>query len=174
MNTTTKPREGSIVGANTKCLYNNAVRLIVKHEVKLLSIFVCVSTLCSLSCTSGNTCETTSLSGRYKVLRPVYAVGVFNNAQYKASTPDAVTVYIKARRMYPKRDIAFQHEVPEGTIIQVKCRVRTPWFNPLIEPLYCVSIEEHNYADYQSFLQMIPSLRGEDGGLNPWLFEKIP
>ena len=142
--------------------------------MKLLSTVVCLTTLCVLSCTPGNRCETTSLSGRYKVLRPVYAVGVFNNAQYKASTPDAVKVYIKDRRMYPKRDIAFQREISEGTVIQIKCRVRTPWFNPLIEPLYCLSIDDPNVADYESYLQMIPSLRGEDGGLTPLLFEKMP
>jgi hypothetical protein len=100
-------------------------------------------------------------------------MGVYNSLNNRKISKTTARAYLHSTRYYEKSQVAFQNEVPTGTIMTIIEPAPRVWHLPFLANRYVVHLE----PDFSNGLEVLLELnRGMDGdldGLNSELFERL-
>jgi len=139
-----------------------------KSTLTLLACAILIMTSCSVN-SSGKELK---LGAQYETIQPVYLKGVYNSLNDRTLSRETAHAYIKTVQQYNKAEVAFQVELPVGTIMTIASSAKSVLHIPFFVDQYVVTLT----PDLSQGLDVILSLdRGLDGdldGLNPEIFKK--
>ncbi len=123
-----------------------------------------------ISCGSGYA-EEPQPRNRYKIVRPLYLMAVYNgdNKQFSRETASA---YLHAVRYASRYFVAFQCEVPIGTIMTIISPAPKVWYLPFSANRYFVRLDPDVSRGLDVELSLDRGIEGSLDGLNPELFER--
>lgn len=110
---------------------------------------------------------------QYRVIKPIYLMGVYNSLNDRRIAPDAASAYLNIRRYYDTVWVAFQDEVPIGTIISVTAIAPRKLWSVFSDPRYLVRLEPDISRGLEVILRLDAGLEGSLDGLNPSLFQLV-
>lgn len=132
-----------------------------------LSLFAVIGTIfCGFSYAS----EKLRPASRYKIVRPVYLMAVYNSLDNKQLSRETARAYLHATRYYNKSWVAFQCEVPAGTIMTIIGPAPKVWSLPFFANRYFVQLDPDLSRGLDVILELNRGIEGNLDGLNPELF----
>ncbi|MBI9019937.1 MAG: hypothetical protein JEZ10_01610 [Verrucomicrobia bacterium] len=134
----------------------------------MLALFIALSVI-----SSNSSCpEELQYGNRYKIIQPVYLEAAYYNLNDRRVSRETARAYLESERIPQRSWMAFQCEVPKGTIMTIVGSAPKVWHLPFLASRYFVRLD----PDLSQGLDVILELnRGIDGvldGLNPELFER--
>jgi hypothetical protein len=108
---------------------------------------------------------------RYKIIRPLYLMAVYNGDNRQLSR-DTARAYLHSQRYAEKRFVAFQCEVPAGTIMTIIGPAPKVWHIPFFADRYFVHLDPDLSRGLDVVLEINRGIEGNLDGLNPDLFSR--
>lgn len=94
-----------------------------------------------------------------------------NNRQVSRETARA---YLHSMRYYEKASVAFQCEVPAGTVMTIIGPAPKVWHLPFLADRYFVRLDPDLSRGLDVILELNRGIEGSLDGLNPELFSRTP
>ena len=110
---------------------------------------------------------------RYKIVRPLYLMGVYDSVKNKHLSRETARAYLHSQRYAEKSFVAFQCEVPAGTIMTIIGTREKVWNIPFFASRYFVQLEPDLSRGLDVELALNRGIEGNLDGLNPELFERV-
>ena len=110
---------------------------------------------------------------QYKIVKPVYLMGVFNSLNNRKLSSATARAYLHSTKYYEKSEVAFQYEVPVGTVITFIGSVQKVWYLPFSVNQYLVRLDPDLSSGLDVVLKLNRGLEGSLDGLNPGLFTRV-
>jgi len=109
---------------------------------------------------------------RYKIVRPVYLMAVYDSLNNRQVSRETARAYLESKRI-PKRSwMAFQCEVPVGTIMTIIGPAPKVWHLPFFANRYFVRLDPDLSRGLDVILELNRGIEGSLDGLNPELFSR--
>lgn len=108
-----------------------------EFHFKILYIFL---TIILLHCENANANDF-KIGKKYKTIKTLFIEGVYNNSSNTKLSKESASAFISQNKHYKKSNIAFQNEIPTGTIITIIGRVPKPWYSYFNSDRYFVKLE---------------------------------
>jgi len=109
---------------------------------------------------------------RYKIVRPVYLMAVYDNINDKRLRKETARAYLHSKRYYKKAAVAFQCEVPVGTIMTIVGPAPKVWHLPFLADRYFVQLKPDFSRGLNVILELNRGIEGSLDGLNSELFRR--
>lgn len=109
---------------------------------------------------------------RYKIVRPLYLMAVYNSLNNKQLSRETARAYLHSMRYYNKSWVAFQCEVPVGTIMTIIGPAPKVWHLPFFANRYFVRLDPDLSRGLDVVLELNRGIEGSLDGLNPELFSR--
>jgi hypothetical protein len=109
---------------------------------------------------------------RYKIVRSVYLMAVYNSLNNKQLSKETARAYLHSKRYYKKSWVAFQCEVPAGTIMTIIGPAPKVWSLPFFVDRYFVQLDPDLSRGLDVVLELDRGIEGSLDGLNPELFSR--
>ncbi len=109
---------------------------------------------------------------RYKIIRPVYLMAAYNSLNDRRLSRETARAYIHSTRFYDKAEVAFQFEVPVGTIMTILGPAPKVWHLPFLANRYFVRLDPDLSRGLDVELALNRGIEGNLDGLNPELFSR--
>ncbi|OGT13858.1 MAG: hypothetical protein A3F73_08990 [Gallionellales bacterium RIFCSPLOWO2_12_FULL_59_22] len=142
---------------------------IVRASIAITLFAVISAIFCGLSYAS----ESPQMGSRYRIIRPVYLMAVYNSLNNRQLSRDTARAYIHSTRFYDKAEVAFQCEVPAGTIMTIIGRAPKVFPLPFFADRYFVQLAPDLSRGLDVELALNRGIEGSLDGLNPELFERL-
>jgi len=139
---------------------------IVRNIIAFTFFTVSSTIFCDLSYAS----EQPQLGNRYKIIRPVYLMAVYDSLNNRQVSKETARAYLHSMRYYKKSSVAFQCEVPVGTIMTIIGQVPKVWYLLFSANQYFVRLDPDLSRGLDVILQLDRGVEGSLDGLNPELF----
>jgi len=139
---------------------------IVRNIIAFTFFTVSSTIFCDLSYAS----EQPQLGNRYKIIRPVYLMAVYDSLNNRQVSKETAHAYLHSMRYYKKSSVAFQCEVPVGTIMTIIGQVPKVWYLLFSANQYFVRLDPDLSRGLDVILQLDRGVEGSLDGLNPELF----
>jgi hypothetical protein len=107
---------------------------------------------------------------RYKIIRPLYLMAVYDSLNNRQLSRETARAYLHSMRYYEKSWVAFQCEVPAGTIMTIIGRAPKVWHLPFFADRYFVHLDPDPSRGLDVILEINRGIEGNLDGLNPDLF----
>lgn len=107
---------------------------------------------------------------RYKVVRPMYLMAVYDSLNNKQVSRETARAYLHSMQYYKKSWVAFQYEVPVGTIMTIIGQAPKVWNLPFFANRYFVRLAPDRSRGLDVVLELNRGIEGSLDGLNPELF----
>lgn len=137
----------------------------MKNRIRFLLV---IFALCSNSYA-----EEPKANQNYKIVKTVYLTTVYNSLNNRVVSKTTARAYLEPEEYYKKAEVAFQKQVPPGTLMTIVKRIPQPWYRFLSAMRYEIQLN----PDLSDGLDVEVSLnRGfGDGrrGLNSEIFTLI-
>lgn len=108
---------------------------------------------------------------RYKIIGPVYLSGVYRNLNNRQLNKQMAVGSLTAVR-FSGPEVAFQCEVPAGTIMTVIGPAPKVWHIPFFADRYFVQLDPDLSRGLDVVLELNRGIEGNLDGLNPELFSQ--
>jgi hypothetical protein len=108
---------------------------------------------------------------RYKTIRPLHLMATYNSLNHRQVSKETASAYLHSERYADTSWIAFQVEVPAGTIITILSRAPNVWHLPFFANRYFVRLDPDLSRGLDVQLVLNRGIQGSLGGLNAALFE---
>lgn len=109
---------------------------------------------------------------RYKVIGPVYLSGVYRDLNNRQLNRQMAVGYLDAVR-FSGPEVAFQREIPVGTIMTIISPAPKVWRFPFSFPnRYFVRLDPDLSSELDVILELDRGMEGSLDGLNPKLFSR--
>jgi hypothetical protein len=92
-----------------------------------------------------------------------------NNRQLSRETARA---YLHSKHYYNKSDVAFQSEVPAGTVMTIISPIPKVWHLPFFANRYLIKLDPDPSRGLDVVLELNRGLEGNLDGLNPEIFSR--
>jgi len=136
----------------------------------IFMLFHVVSTIfCGISYAS----EQPQSGNRYKIIRPVYLMAVYDSLNNRQVSRETARAYLHSMRYYEKASVAFQCEVPAGTIMTIIGPVPKVWHLPFFANRYFIKLDPDLSRGLDVELELNRGIEGSLDGLNPELFSRL-
>lgn len=109
---------------------------------------------------------------RYKIIRPVYLMAVYDSLNNRQVSRETARAYLHSMRYYEKASVAFQCEVPAGTIMTILGPAPKVWHLPFLANRYYVRLDPDLSRGLDVVLELNRGIEGNLDGLNPELFSR--
>jgi len=129
--------------------------------------------LAATSCSANSSGEELTLGAKYRIVRPVYLVGAYNSLNDRELSPEKATAYIYAIKTAKRSYMAFQVEVPAGTVMTVVSSASRVIHLPYIVDQYHVRLTPDLSRGLDVLLSLDRGLEGDLDGLNSQIFRRI-
>lgn len=110
---------------------------------------------------------------RYKIIRPVYLMAVYDSLNNRQVSRETARAYLHSMRYYEKASVAFQCEVPAGTIMTIIGPAPKAWYLFFSANQYFVRLDPDLSRGLDVILQLDRGVEGSLDGLNPELFSRL-
>ena len=111
---------------------------------------------------------------RYKIVSPIYLVGVYNSLNNKQLSEETAVSYLEAVESAKRSFHAFQCEVPVGTIMVINGSAPKVFPLPFFANRYFVSLDPDLSRGLKVIIALNRGIEGSLDGLNPELFHRQP
>ena len=108
---------------------------------------------------------------RYRIVGPVYLSGVYRNLNNRQLNRQMAFGSLTAVR-FSGPEVAFQCEVPVGTIVTIIGSAPKVWHLPFLANRYFVRLDPDLSRDLDVVLELTAGIEGSLDGLNPAIFRK--
>jgi len=110
---------------------------------------------------------------QYKIIQPIYIMATYNSLNKRLLSKETATAYLHSREYYNKSEVAFQHEVPAGTIMNIIRSTSKVWYLPFLTERYIVSLDPDLSGGLDVILELNRGIEGDLDGLNSELFSQL-
>src|ERR1039458_3599286 len=107
---------------------------------------------------------------RYKIVKPVYLMAVYDSLNNRQLSRETARAYLHSMQYYNKAEVAFQCEVPVGTIMTIIGPAPKIWHIPFFANRYFVRLDPDVSRGLDVVLELNRGIEGSLDGLNPELF----
>jgi hypothetical protein len=107
---------------------------------------------------------------RYKVVRPLYLMGVYDNLNNRTLSKETAKAYLHSQRYAKKAAVAFQCEIPVGTTMTIIGDAPKVWSLPFLARRYFVRLEPDPSRGLDVIVELNGGMEGNLDGLNPDTF----
>jgi hypothetical protein len=135
----------------------------------LVPLLMMAATLPSLGFAS----ELPQQGNRYEVIRPLYLMATYNSLNNRQISRDTAGASLHAVRYYDTAWVAFQIEVPAGTIMTIISPPSKVWNLPFRVTRYFVRLEPDQSRGLDIELTLDRGIQGSLNGLNPEIFRAL-
>jgi hypothetical protein len=129
--------------------------------------------LAATSCSANSSGEDLTLGAKYEIIRPVYLEGVYNSLDDRKISPEKATAYLTGVKYAKRSEVAFQVEVPAGTVMTVVSSASRVIHLPYIVDQYHVRLTPDVSRGLDVLLSLDRGLEGDLDGLNSQIFRRI-
>lgn len=116
--------------------------------------------------------EQSQPGNRYKIIRPVYLMAVYDSLNNRQVSRETARAYLHSMQYYEKASVAFQCEVPVGTIMTIIGPAPKVWYLPFLADRYFVRLDPDLSRGLDVVLELNRGIEGSLDGLNPELFSR--
>jgi hypothetical protein len=110
---------------------------------------------------------------KYKIIRPLYLSAEYYSLNNRQISRETARAYLDAMRYYEKSWVAFQCEVPAGTIMTIIGPAPKVWHIPFLADRYFVHLDPDLSRGLDVILDISRGIEGNLDGLNPDLFSRL-
>jgi hypothetical protein len=139
------------------------------HATIAYTLFTVMSTI---FCGLGYAGEHPQPAKRYKIVRPVYLIAVYDSLNNRQISRETARAYLESKQAYKQASVAFQCEVPEGTIMTIIGPAPKVWSLPFFANRYFVRLDPDLSRGLDVVLELNRGIEGSLDGLNPELFSR--
>jgi len=133
------------------------------------ALFIVIGAIfCGQSCA-----EDLQLGNRYKIVQSIYLMAVYNSLNNKQFSRETARAYLHVKRYYNKSWVAFQCEVPKGTVMTIIRPAPKVWSLPFFANRYFVQLDPDLSRGLDVVLELNRGIEGNLDGLNPELFSRM-
>lgn len=134
----------------------------------MLALFIVLGDIfCSSSCAkdlqSGN---------QYKIIRPVYLQAAYYSLDDRRISRETARAYLESARIPQRSWMAFQCEIPAGTVMTIVGPAPKVWHLPFLANRYFVRLNPDLSQGVDVILELNRGIEGSLDGLNPELFDR--
>jgi len=148
----------------------NKLDYLIVRAILAFTLFALGGTIfCGVSCAS----EQPQSGNRYKIIRPVYLMAVYDSLNNRQVSRETARAYLHSMRYYEKASVAFQCEVPVGTIMTIIGPAPKVWHLPFLANQYFVRLDPDLSRRLDVQLALDRGIEGSLDGLNPELFSRL-
>jgi hypothetical protein len=116
--------------------------------------------------------EGLQIGSRFKIIRPVYLVAVYDDVNNKRLSRETARAYLNSEELADRYFTAFQREVPAGTIMTIIRPAPKVWPLPFFASRYIVRLDPDISQGLDVELALNRGMEGSLDGLNPDLFSR--
>lgn len=110
---------------------------------------------------------------RYRIVQPIYLVGVYNSLNNRKLSRETARAYLESARYAMKSEIAFQIKISPGTNMTIVSAAKRVWHLPNLVDQYIVNLDPDPSHGLDVVLDLDRGLEGDLDGLNPALFTRL-
>lgn len=136
-----------------------------------LTLTLC-SVICAVAWSLSYANEDPQPGSRYKIVRPVYLMAVYDSLNNRKLSRETARAYLESKRYNKKSWVAFQSEIPAGTIVTIIGPAPKVWRVPIFANRYFVRLEPDPSRGLDVILELNRGIEGSLDGLNPELFAR--
>ncbi len=141
----------------------------IVHATVVLTLFTITSTIFyGLSYAS----EKPQSGSRYIIVRPLYLMAVYDSLNNRQVSKETARAYLHSKQYYNKSDVAFQCEVPAGTVMTIISPIPKVWRLPFFANRYLIKLDPDLSRGLDVVLELNRGIDGSLDGLNPKLFSR--
>lgn len=147
----------------------NILNYAIVRAVIVFTLFTMSSTIfCGISYAS----EQPQPGNRYKIIGPMYMSGIYKNLNNRQLNKKLAYGVLTAVR-FSGPEVAFQCEVPTGTIMTIIGPAPKVWHLPFFPDRYYIKLEPDLSRGLDVELELSAGIEGSLDGLNPKLFSRL-
>ena len=146
---------------------NKLNHAVVRAITIMVMLFTVISTI---FCCTGYANEQPRPGNRYKIIKPVYLMAVYDSLNNRQVNRETARAYLHSMRYYEKASVAFQCEVPTGTIMTIISPAPKVWYLPFWANRYYIRLDPDLSRGLDVVLELNRGIEGSLDGLNPELF----
>lgn len=109
---------------------------------------------------------------QYTIVRPLYLMAAFDSLNDRRLSKETARAYLHSTRYYERSFVAFQVEVPVGTIMTILSPAPKLRHLPFAANRYFVKLEPDPSRGLDVVLELNRGIEGSVDGLNPKIFER--
>lgn len=128
---------------------------------------------CTVSCGLNDSVEELKPGAQYEIIGSVYLMAVYNSLNDRRLSVTSARAYLHSRQLAEKSFVAFQVEVPIGTIMTIMTPAKKVWHIPELVDQYVVRLEPDPSRGLDVVLELDRGIEGDMDGLNPKLFARV-
>jgi hypothetical protein len=133
------------------------------------ALFIVIGAIfCGPSCA-----EELQPGNRYKIVRSVYLAAEYYSLNNRQVSREMARAYLESKQYYKKSWVAFQCEVPVGTIMTIIGPAPKVWSLPFFASRYFVQLDPDLSRGLDVILELNRGIEGNLDGLNPELFSRM-
>lgn len=117
--------------------------------------------------------ETMQPGSRYKIVRPMYLMAVYDSLNNRQLSRETARAYLHSKQYYNKSDVAFQCEVPAGTVMIIINSAPKVWHLPFLANRYLIKLDPDLSRGLEVVIELNRGIEGSLDGLNPALFSRL-
>lgn len=148
----------------------NILNYAIVRAVIVFTLFTMSSTIfCGISYAS----ELPQPGNRYKIIRPMHLAAEYYSLNNRQVSRETARAYLESEKTYKKSWVAFQCEVPAGTIMTIIGPAPKVWHLPFFANRYFIKLDPDLSRGLDIVLELDRGVEGSLDGLNPELFSRL-
>ena len=132
--------------------------------------FALFSVISAIFCAPSYAGEELQPGSRYKIVKPVYLIAAYEDLNNRQINREMARAYLETTQNAKRAWLAFQCEVPIGTIMTVIGPAPKVWHIPFFANRYFVRLDPDASRGLDVVLELNRGIEGSLDGLNPELF----
>ena len=132
--------------------------------------FALFAVISAIFCVPSYAGEELQPGSRYRIVKPVYLMAVYDSLNNRQLSKETARAYLHSMQYYNKAEVAFQCEVPAGTIMTIIGPAPKVWHIPFFASRYFVRLDPDVSRGLDIELALNRGIEGSLDGLNPELF----
>ncbi len=117
--------------------------------------------------------EDLKVGQKYKIIKPVYLMGVYDSLNNRTLSKSTARAYLHSEEYYKKSFVAFQTEVPTGTVMTIIGPAPKPWYLYFYADQYFIKLDPDLSQGLEIKIQLDRGMAGNLDGLNPEIFSRM-
>jgi hypothetical protein len=141
----------------------------ITHTAVALTLFMLIGTI---FCGPGYASEKPRPGNQYKIVQPVFLIAAYNSLNDRQVGKETARAYLSSKPNAKRAWMAFQCEVPVGTIMTIIGPGPKVWYLPFSAYRYFVRLDPDLSRGLDVELELNRGIEGSLDGLNPELFSR--
>lgn len=148
----------------------------MSNEIKCLkfraqiafALFAIILIFCRISCAEG-----LQAGKKYKIIKPVYLSAWYDSLNKKTLSKETARAYLHVTKNADRPYIAFQSEVPTGTVMTIIGPAPKRWYLFFYPDRFFIKLDPDLSQGLDVELELSTSFEGNLDGLNPEIFSRM-